>query len=145
MVKLKDLAADRKRETEGEWNEVPELGFKDDGSSIRLLTRGLHYPPYKMDLMQTRLRLQRKYPGDQMVPPDVEDRENGRIYATHLLLGWDGIEEEYSAELALEVLRDPSQRLLRDAVVSCARIVGNARTEQKDTVAGNSVPASTGN
>jgi hypothetical protein len=87
--------------------------------------------------MQTRLRLQRKYPGDKMVPPDIEDAENGRIYAQHLLLCWDGIDPDYSAEVAREALMDPAQRLLRETVVSCARITGQLRSDQKEAIAGN--------
>lgn len=141
MVSLKQIKSDRKAEIEGEWIEAPEVGFKDDGSPVRLLVRSLHYPPYKLDLMQTRLRLQRKYPGDKMVPPDEEDRENGRIYSQHLLLGWDGIAEQYTPELARETLMDPQQRILRDAVPACARLVGQRRSEQTETLVGNSKPA----
>jgi hypothetical protein len=136
-MKLKDFRRDLKAEVDGEWNAASELGFDDKtGKPIELLTRSIHYAPFKMDLRQTQMRLARKY-GDE-VPPDVEDMENGRLYATHLLLGWRGIEEPFTPALALEELTRVDARDFRDATVACARVVGKRRAKQVEAIAGNS-------
>ena len=142
-MKITDLRRDLRAEVDGEWNDAPELGADEaTGKPIRFLTRSIHYPPFKLDLRHTQLRLARKFGDD--VPPDEEDRENGRLYATHLLLGWEGIEDEFTQAVALAALTDVAQRDLREAVVACARVVGKRRAKQAAAIAGNSPPASDG-
>lgn len=143
--KLSSLKSDRDRETGGEWVDCPELGFDEEtGAPIALKVRSIHYPPFKLDMQQTRLRLARQFPGDQIIPPEVEDRENGRMYARHLLLDWRHIEPALTPELAFETLTDPDHRPLREAVVAAARSVGTKRSEQVKAIEGNSEQPSTG-
>ena len=141
-MKLDDLKSDPNAE---EWIDCPELGINEaTGEPVALLVRSLDYPAFKVDLQETRLRLLRRYPGGKATPPAEEDRENGRLYAKHLLRGWRGIEDQFSPELAFSVLTDPAHRDLRNAVAAAAGQVALRRAVQTEAVAGNSKRASRG-
>lgn len=131
-TKLDSLKQDKKKTTDGEWIECPELG---DGVALKV--RSLDYVPFKVALRAAQMRFGRIYPGEKVAPPDEEDVKNGDLYAEHLLLDWRGLDVPYSPEVAKEVLTDVSHRALRAAVSASARQVGDMRAEQAKAVAGN--------
>lgn len=108
-VKLGSLAADLAREKDGDLVEIPEL------PGVKLRVRGFGYGPYQMAKSQIESRWVRRY-GREAVPPEVAYRDNGRLYADHILLGWEGFDEEYSPEKGLEVLLDPAYRELHEHI-----------------------------
>jgi len=137
MIKLSAFASNLKAEADGEWVEIAEL------PGVKFKVRGIGYPPFQTDLKLVRARLIRKYPGTKPIPAEEEDVENGRLYAKHLLLDWQGIEEGYTPELAMQALTDPASRQLRGQVAWCASRVGAAPIEAMD-ILGNSNAASGG-
>lgn len=104
-VKLSSIRADLQREHEGDWVDIPDL------PGVRLKVRAFSYGPYQIAKGLIEQKWARKY-GKDPVPPDVSERENGRLYAEHILLDWEGFDEAYSKERALEVLTDPAFREL---------------------------------
>lgn len=137
-TKLSAFRSDLKTQADGAWVDIPEVpGF-------RLRVRGSAYSPFQTELRIVRARLFRKYPGKTPVPPELEAVENGRLYAKHLLLEWDGLEEAYAPELAMQALTDPEMIILRGQVAWAADQVGLAPIEAQD-VLGNSNGGSAGN
>ena len=66
---------------------------------------------------------------DGIVPDDVIEAENGRLMAEHLLLGWKGLDADYTPELALTALTKPAARIHRQMVMYCAAKVGRRKAE----------------
>ena len=129
-VKLGSLRADVRKVNEGDWVVVPEL------PGVRLRVRGLSYGPYQMELSQVAQRLMRRY-GKEPIPPEVNDREMGRLYNKHILLEWDGFDEPYAPERALDALTDPAFGELRMHVGYAARKVGEAEIDFVEDAAKN--------
>lgn len=129
-VKLGSLKVDLKRESEGEWVPIPDL------PGVKLKVRSFNYGPYKMANSVMLQRLARKY-GRDPVPDDVKSKEVGKLYADHLLLGWEGFDVDYSPETALATLTDPAFRELLNHVDYAAFRVGAAEVEFIEGAAGN--------
>jgi hypothetical protein len=85
----------------------------------------------------------RKY-GKDPVPQEVQDRDNGKLYAEHILIDWDGFDEPYSKDLALETLTDPAFRELAAHVRYAGMRVGAVDVEFADDSAKNSGAPSAG-
>jgi hypothetical protein len=117
MLKLKSLKSDLKAEREGAWVPYPEW----PGTSFHV--RSLEAPEFTMARDAMLRRLSKKHKGDP-IPPDDLTREVGTLYAAHILLGWTGMDEIYTPDLALEVLTDPSYRQLTKAIEDCSIKVG---------------------
>lgn len=137
--------------TAAEWFDCPEVGFDEDsGKAVRLRVRSSFYPPFRLELQQTMMRLRRQYPGEEPIPPRIVDRENGRLYAKHLLVDWENVDDDggkplpFDAAIAAELAMDAEHARFRDAIFDCARIVGQRRNDQTKTIAGNLPPASDG-
>lgn len=137
-VKLSAFATDIKAQNDGVWVDIPEV------PGLRLRVRGVGYGPFQTEMRLVRSRLFRKYPGTSPIPPELEAIENGRLYAKHLLLEWDGIEEPYAPELAMQTLTDPAMVLFRGQVAWAAEQVGRAPIETQELL-GNSNGGSAGN
>jgi len=121
-IKLQSLKADLARENEGDWVEIPEL------PGVRLKVRSFHSPAYKTARDLAVQRLFRKF-GKEPVPPETLAKEYGRLYAEHILLGWDGFDTAYTPELALELLADPAWRALFAAIEYAANKLADVETE----------------
>jgi len=129
-IKLNSLASNTQLEADGDWIEIPEL------PGVELQVRSINYPAYQQAFSQLLQRMTRKY-GRKGVPPEENDREMGRLYAKHLLLGWKGFDVEFSPEVAEETLMDPGHRDLRRHVGWAASQVGVADIEFVGEAAGN--------
>jgi hypothetical protein len=136
-VKLSSLRADTRRENEGAWVDIPEL----PGVSLRV--RGFSYGPFQAAKSIVLARWARKY-GRDPAPPDVEFRENGRLYHDHLLLEWKGFDEPYDPDLASQVLVDPAYRELHEHIRYATNKISQIDTEFVEGAAGNSGRSSDG-
>lgn len=103
-IKLTSLKADLDREEQGDWIDIP------DCPGLRLQVRSIESPSYVIPRDQLVQKWVRKY-GRKPIPRDVRSQGLGRLYAEQILLGWEGLEEQYSRERALEVLTDPAYRV----------------------------------
>lgn len=136
-VKLSSLRADLRRENDGDWVDIPDL------PGVRLKVRGAVYGPYQRAKSMVEGKWVRRY-GREPVPVEVMHRENGRLYAEHIVLGWEGFDETYSEEAALEALTDPAFRVLHDHVRYAMTRVAETETEFIEDAAKNSRPSSAG-
>lgn len=121
-VKLTSLAADLKKEAEGDFIDIPEL------PGVALKVRSLQTSAYAVarDVMTQKHR--RKHQG-KPVPPAEFSRDFGKLAADHLLVDWKGFDQPYSPELARELLTDESFRQLLNYTVWAAAKVGEAEIE----------------
>lgn len=127
-VKLKSLAVDLKKEAEGDW--VPFLPWK----GVRFMVRSTETPEFTAarDKLLRDLAKQRQATGLEIPPAEI-DKKLGELYAEHILLNWEGLDEPFTPELALEVLTDPAYREVFKAVQDCANRVGRAELEFVET------------
>lgn len=136
-VKLSSLKADLEREQKGDWIEYPEW----PGVAFKVCS--LFMPAYTVARDLLIQRLTRKHKGNPP-PPSELTPAIGKIYATHILHDWKGLDVEYSADKALEVLSDPSYRLVVAAVEWCAGQIGQVDVEFMDDAVKNSDRPSAG-
>lgn len=129
-IKLDSIKNDLQREAEGEPVAIPDL------PDVTLKVRSFNYGPYKAAHSIVIKRLARRY-GREVVPDDVLAREFGRLYADHILVGWDGFDVPYSHEVALAHLTDPAHRRLREHVEYAAARVGEREIEFLEDAAKN--------
>lgn len=140
-VKLGSLRVDLKRENDGDWVDVPDL------PGLRLKVRGAGYGPYQMAKSIVEGRWGRRY-GKDPVPIEVMLRENGRLYAEHILVDWDGFVDDAEAPVpvaqAAEILTDPAYRPLHEHIRYAMQRVGDTEAEFVETASGNSASSSGG-
>ena len=121
-VKLSSIASDIVREQEGDWIDYP------DWPGVKFHVRSLNHPPYKTArdlLLQKMIRRNKGKP----LQAETMTVEQGRLYADHILLGWDGFDVPYSEDVARQDLTDPRHRNLVGAVEWCASRVGELDVE----------------
>ncbi len=96
-VKLASLKANLEREAAGDWIEYP------DWPGVAFCVKSLHSPSYvtARDLMLQRQARKNKA---RAPPADVIAVEAGKIYSQHILLGWRGLDVEYSADVRCRFL-----------------------------------------
>lgn len=139
VVKLASLKVSTKTEMEGEWIEIGEWpGLIKDRPweivklpGLKFKVRSINDPAYRIARQKAFEQLEKRrkdYP-DETVPDDVTATVEGRIIAENLLLGWEGLDEEYSPDLARKQLEDPDCRPLRELVTACAVRVGKRDVE----------------
>lgn len=121
-VKLSSLKADLDRELKGDWVSFPDL----DG--VRFNVSSIMTPAYTIARDLAFQKLARKY-GKKPVPANVRMRVIGKLFCEHLLHDWDGLDEKYSPEKALETLTDPAYRVLVGAVEWCASALSDVQVE----------------
>lgn len=112
-LKLSSLRANLERERMGDWVDYPVW------PGVRFNVSALTKPEYETarDLMYKRLR--QKHPIG-VIPREVLSPALGAIYCEHILHGWEGLDVEYSPEVARETLSDPEYREVVAAVEFCA-------------------------
>lgn len=130
-VKLGSLRADLKRENDGDWVDIPDL------PGVRLKVRGAAYGPYQAAKSIVEARWARQYGTRKPVPIDISLRENGRLYAEHILLGWEGFDEAYDEDRAREILIDPGYRELHEHIRYAMQAVAQTEAEFVEDTAKN--------
>lgn len=134
-LKLASLKADLEREKKGDWIAFP------DWEGVRFNVSALNLPEYETARGLMFQRVGKIY-GDAPVPTEVINAELGTIYAEHILHGWEGLDEEYTPELALATLSDPEYRVLVQAVGWCAAKISQIEVAYTAAEEGNSSPPS---
>ncbi len=86
---------------------------------MRFNVSALTLPEYETERGLMYQRLQREY-GDDPIPTEVMNSELGSLYAKHILHGWEGLDEDYTPEVAETTLSDPAYRAVVLAVGWCA-------------------------
>lgn len=140
-VKLTSLKANIERETNGDWQDIPDV------PGLRLKVRSFQYSPYRMARDLLMQRLLRKY-GKRPIPPETLTQEYGKLYAEHILLDVDGLVDDndqpikWTRDLGIEYLCDVEYRPLFEAVEWAAGAVGEVETEFVADAVKNSKPPS---
>lgn len=118
--KLSSLAADLKRENDGDWVAIPP-DIIGDAEGVELKVRAFSYQPYQIARNKIVQKWARSY-GREPVPLDVAFKADGKLYAQHILLDWKGFDNDAgepldcSPEVAEDYLTNPKFRLLQNAV-----------------------------
>lgn len=136
-VKLSSLRANLKRETDGDWIDIPDL------PGVALLVRSFHYGPFQAAKQQIEQKWARQYAG-RGAPPEIVFRANGRLYAAHLLLGWRGFDQPWNEAVAEETLTDPEFRELHEHIRYASNRVSEIETEFVEAAEKNSARSSAG-
>src|SRR6185369_6032337 len=103
----------------------------------KLLVSSLMFPAYRVERDLVGQKLARRFKG-KPIPPDVMQVEVGKLFAKHILHGWEGLDVPYSKEKAEELLTDPSYRLLVSAVEWCGAKLADVDVEFIEDAAKNS-------
>lgn len=122
-------------ERTGEFKEIPEW------PGVKLGVRSLELPAYKLALDLLVQSFARKYK-NKSAPPEVRDSEVGKLLAKHILFGWEGFDEEYSEEFALEIMGSAEGRDLVKFTLWAASQVGETEVEFVEQAVKNSVTPS---
>lgn len=112
-LKLSSIKADLNKEANGEM--IPYKPWP----GVSFMVRSTMCQTYQVARAQLYQRWSAAY-GDEPVPPSVLSSDIGKLLCEHILIGWDGLDVEYSKEKALEVLCDEAFREVRAAVEFCA-------------------------
>jgi hypothetical protein len=121
-LKVSSLRVDPTRETEGLWVS----SFKYDG--VRFKVRSDESIAYKTAVNLESQRLLRK---NGRADPAMEElaASRGRLLVDHILLGWEGLDVDYTREKALELLCDLSMRKLCEDIESAAHFAAQPEIE----------------
>lgn len=143
MVKLKSIAVDTKAEAEGVWLEyVPGFKVKVASTATKAFREAMEAAmlPYR-DLIRAD---QGKDKGERKFTDEMRVRIMREVVAKHVLVGWEGLEEDdgqpiaYSPERALELLCDPSMHRLVNWLETAAATEEVYRAERLERDRGNS-------
>lgn len=126
-VKLSSLAV--AANNDGDWEDCQTI------PGIKFLVRPINYPPFAIARDHMMQRLRRKH-GDS-IPPNVSAPALGRLVGDHILLGWEGFDEAWSKEVAMEKLTNPEYNELVAAVVAASIAASTAKLEYIDGTAKN--------
>lgn len=144
-VQLKSLRVDANRERDGEWIEFPEHMDPDTGEVPALKVRGVGYGPFQLANSIVVGRWQRRYVSkEEPIPSEIAHRDNGQLYADHILLDWRGFAETYDPDFAREWLADPESRPLHDMIRQAMVRVGRVQAEYVKDAAKNFARSSGG-
>jgi hypothetical protein len=140
-LNLSSIKIDSTRIDGGEWvEEIPGLG------DLRLKVRGAQCAAAK----ELRAKMMRALPRsdvrrDGSLPVAVAERIQNEVLAGAILLDWDNLAIDDSAEkapfspdLARKLLADPDYDLFRAGVAYAAEIVQAGRAEHEEDLLGNS-------
>ncbi|RWQ16088.1 hypothetical protein [Mesorhizobium sp.] len=135
-IKLASLSADLSKEREGDWIPVKEWPGLDPEKpyemsplpGLEFLVRSTNYPDYVTARQGVLEKLKQEYPDDK-VPADVQARVEGQLSVEHLLLGWNGLDVEYSPDLVGTILVAEEHRVMRQMIFWCAGRVGKKKVE----------------
>jgi hypothetical protein len=135
-VKLGSLSADLSKEREGDWIPVKEWGGLDPEKpyemtplpGLEFFVRSTNYPDYVTARQAALEKMKQDYPDDK-VPADVQARIEGQLSVEHLLLGWKGLDVDYSPDLVSTILTAEEHRTMRQMIFWCAGRVGKKKVE----------------
>ncbi len=135
-IKLGSLAADISKERSGEWVEPKEWpGLNPDKPfepvplpGLAFHVRSTLFPPYVTARQAEIERLKKLYPDDQ-VPGEELARIEGELAVEHLLLGWRGLDVDYSRQMVATIVSAEEHRVLRSMIYWCAGRVGKRAIE----------------
>lgn len=119
VLSLKSVAVDIKAEEGGQW--IPYPPWKGVSFHVRSIESAA-FSQARAKLLRNMAKKARETGDD--VPPDALAVEVAKLYAEHILLGWEGFDEAYSPDKAESLLTDPAYRDLLRAVEDCANRVG---------------------
>jgi len=147
LLKLSSLERDIQAENEGEWVPVKKwFGLDPDDPNgftelpnLKFKVRSGNYQPYKIARQKAAERFEEMktdYPDG--IPDDLAESEAGKLIAEHLLLGWEGLDVEYTPEVAIAALKKPAASVHRNMVLFCVSKVGRRKAEFVETAAKNS-------
>lgn len=131
VVRLESLKADLQKEREGDWIKAVDIN-----PGLRWFVRSTNYPAFRIARDAEMKKLGEKYGGDQ-IPDDVNAEVMGKLAVEHLLLGWDGMDVEYTPETAAEILTDESYRKVRYSIYLAASRVGTSEVQFVEDTAKN--------
>lgn len=134
-IKIASIKNNVAVEREGQYIEIPEW------PGVSLGVRSTEYGPYKIALDQLVQRLARKY-RSKTVDPEERDNEIGRLVAKHILFGWKGFDQEYTADFAEELIGSAEGRDLARHTLWAAGRVGETEIEFVVEAVKNSEPPS---
>ncbi len=132
-LKIASLKNPRQRIIAGDWITYTPWSAPNGDTPVRFNVSGASLEAYKIAQEELAGRYVKEYKGAR-VPDDVSFRNNAELIAEHLLHGWEGLDQDYSPEVAEE--------LLTDAVLWCARRVDNVTAEFVEDGIKNSAPPS---
>lgn len=136
-IKLASLKANLAREEKGDWVDFP------DWPGVAFNVSSLHLPAYKIARELMFKKFARTYKKEP-VPEAVAFATLGALYDKHILHGWRGLDEPYSADMATKVLTDPEYRNVVAAVEWCAAKISDLDIEFIEDAAKNSEAPSAG-
>ena len=134
-IQLSSLRVDLEREKRGDW--VPYPLWK----GVRFNVSALTLPAYETDRDMVYKRLRQEYQSGP-IPREVLSVELGKLYHKHILHGWEGLDVEYSRDVAEQVLTDPAYREVVQAVETCAAKLTELDPKFVKAEEGNSSPLS---
>lgn len=141
-IKLGSLRADLKRENDGDWVDIPEL------PGLRLKVRGAAFGPYQAAKSIVEGKWVRKF-GRKPVPVEMALEENGRLYAQHIVVDWDGLVDDDGAPVPVnqagDILTDPAFRELHEHIRYAMGEVSRTEAEFVEDAGKNSGRSSAGN
>lgn len=129
-LRLASLKVDLKKQAEGDWIPSPTY------VGVSYFVRSLNAKSFttKRDLLRQRLRRENK----GVIPEKVEYEELGRLFAEELVLGWKGLDAEYTPDLAIEVMTDREYQNVRTDILTACTEVGQSQIEFVEDAQGNS-------
>jgi len=142
-MKLNEITVDTERENKGDWVESPRW------PGVWVHVRSLHNPDYRRALQLQVQKLRRKY-GNEVTPPDVQDKMMAELFVEHIINDLKGIEDddgktlEYTKEFGRKVMSEPQYRPLADFISWASTMVGDEHVDQMEEDAGNSKGGSGG-
>lgn len=121
-VKFSSIKNNVAAERDGSYIDIP------DWPGVKLGVRSLELPAYKIALDILVQRYARKYKG-KSAPPDVRDSDVGRLLAEHILFGWEGFDEAYDSDMAIETMSSGEGRELVKQTLWAATQVAETEVE----------------
>lgn len=123
---LSSIRTDLARIRKGDWVPAPYAPWKTVKARFNVST--LNLPAYQLAVRRVNEKLASKYAGDP-VDPDELHAENGALLAEHILHGWENLDVEYTPEIALDMLCDPSYDALNTVIRVCAMKLEETKAE----------------
>jgi hypothetical protein len=139
-VKLGSLRRDIKKQNDGDWIQVAELMDPKTGEIPEFHVRGINYSPFQMARSNLIGKLTRRY-GTRPAPIEETHRDEGKLMAQHLLLGWKNADPPYDPDVAEEMMCDAACGL-QDIIRRCAIEISEMETQFTSDAAGNSARSS---
>lgn len=137
MLKLRSLKANLQQQYQPEWVDLPPAAFPDPAwRGVRFNVCSISLPAYQTAAQDMARKFAKKYEGGT-IPEGELHAANGKLVAAHLLHGWEGMDEDYSPELAAELLCDLEFEALANAVLWAANKRARVNAEFVENLAKN--------